>query len=59
MRAVAIGSCLSNLTIAHLINDSGFRQALGVHHLRCDMFVEYVVERRAEMIPAPCIFAPS
>ena len=51
-RAVAIGSCLSNLTIANLINDFGFEQALCVHHMRSDRFVDIVVERRAEMIPA-------
>ena len=51
-RAVAIGSCLSNLTIAHLINDFGFQQALCVHHMRSDAFVDYVVQRRSTMIPA-------
>ena len=51
-RAVAIGSCLSNLTIAHLINDFGFQQALCVHHMRSDMFVQTVVDRGWQMIPA-------
>lgn len=50
MRVMALGSCMSNLTIAHLIQDYNFEQVFCIHHNRSDAFVRYYV-RGEKMIP--------
>lgn len=55
MKVIAFGSCMSNLTIAHL-KSYGFDQVHSVHHNRSDNFVRYFVDRTAEMLPQDRLF---
>jgi hypothetical protein len=51
MKAMAFGSCMSNLTIAALMASFDFEQTHSIHHNRSDNFIRYYIDRTSEMIP--------
>ena len=50
MKVMAFGSCMSNLTIAHL-KAYGATQIHSVHHNRSDNFVRYFIDKTDEIVP--------
>lgn len=51
MKVIAFGSCMSNLTTAHLVHTYGFEQTHSVHHNRSDNFIRNFIDKSAQMIP--------
>ncbi|GAB0117268.1 hypothetical protein [Acidisoma sp. 7E03] len=51
MKAMAFGSCMSNLTIASLVSLYDFEQSHSIHHNRSDNFIKYYIDKTASMIP--------
>ena len=51
MKIITIGSCLSNITAAHLVGKYGLEQTHSIHHNRSDSLVNYFIEKSANPIP--------
>jgi len=51
MKVITIGSCLSNITAAHLTAKYGFNQTHSIHHNRSDSILNYFIEKTTRQIP--------